>query len=929
MPKTTLPLDDHPSSIADESTAILRTKLYRPPLPRDLVPRAGMEARLEALRHRPVTLISSAAGYGKSTMASLWLEGWGGPYGWVSLDENDNDLRLFLSYLLAAIQNAIPGACEKTESLIQASQLPPLPVLSRYLLNDIDEIKTPFILVLDDFHKIHEKAVLDLMTAVLTYPPRNQHLMLLVRRDSLLATSTLRARGQVNEIGVSELMFTAAETTIFLKNAIRISVDEKTAARIHDKLEGWPAGMRLISQSLKSSGDMDRLLAGLKGGFAVIVDYLMTEALSWLPQRMTRLLSATAILDRFCAPLCDALFEPDDRTGKGEFDGFALVNRLQEENLFLIALDTENHWFRYHHLFRDLLQSQLKERCSSAAIAAHHLRASKWFAEKDLIDEALQHAIAANDIEYAVKLVERHYDDLLNTEQWNRLDRWIKILPPEEVAKRPLLLTAKGFYFESGGRIAELYATLDRIELLLSTIPLDSAAYGQVHGEYHALLAERQFFSSDPELAIASYKQAMRLLPQNARIGKYIATIFGSLSFAISGDSDRGFRVVHEVLDRPSMFQIVDPWKLHLCLCIHHSFQGDLSSVEDHAMRAIALSKSRNHPVNLLPAFYFLGTLNYWRNNLSEAAAYMEVFLGNMYVVRPVYYAICAYIRALIYLSRGQGEKARRVIESVTSYGRESGNGSVIELGRAFEVEMALRQARSGDVPRLMKGVNFNLFPPFWLDYFPQLTWVKALIAMDSPDNDQEAARQLDKWSEWGRSTHNTKFLIEVLALQAVLLCKQGRDVAALKKLRESLSLAEPGGFIRTFVDLGPPMNDLLKRLQKQNVSVNYIENLLSAFSNEDTVVAPESVGQSVASEDQPFGPRTTSQPLVEPLTNRELDVLELMMQRLQNKEIAEKLFISNQTVKTHSRNIYQKLNVSNRRKAVARAIRLGIITGK
>ena len=417
MPKTTLPLDDHPSFIADESTAILRTKLYRPPLPRDLVPRAGTVARLEALRQRPVTLISSAAGYGKSTMASLWLEAWGGPYGWVSLDGNDNDLRLFLSYLLAAIQNAIPGACEKTQSLIRASQLPPLPVLSRYLLNDIDAIKTPFILVLDDFHKIHEKAVLDLMTAILTYPPRNLHLMLLTRRDPLLVTSALRGRGQVNEFGVSELMFTVAETASFLKNAIKISVDEKTAVRIQDKLEGWPAGMRLISQSLKSSGDMDRLLAGLQGGFAVITEYLMTETLSQLPQTMTQLLAATAILDRFCAPLCDALFNPDDRTGKGGVDGFALVNRLQKENLFLIALDKENHWFRYHHLFRDLLQSQLKKRCSPAAIAAHHLRASKWFAENDLIDEALAHAIAANDMEYAVRLVEQHHDDLLNREQ--------------------------------------------------------------------------------------------------------------------------------------------------------------------------------------------------------------------------------------------------------------------------------------------------------------------------------------------------------------------------------------------------------------------------------------------------------------------------------------------------------------------------------
>ena len=661
MPKTTLPLDDHPSSIADESTAILRTKLYRPPLPRDLVPRAGMEARLEALRHRPVTLISSAAGYGKSTMASLWLEGWGGPYGWVSLDDNDNDLRLFLSYLLAAIQNAIPGACEKTQSLIQASQLPPLPVLSRYLLNDIDEIEVPFILVLDDFHKIHEKAVLDLMTAVLTYPPRNQHLMLLVRRDSLLATSTLRARGQVNEIGVSELMFTAAETVIFLNNAIGISVDEKTAARIHDKLEGWPAGMRLILQSLKSSGDIDRLLAGLKGGFAVIVDYLMAEALSRLPQRMTRLLAATAILDRFCAPLCDALLKPDDRTGKGGVDGFALVNRLQKENLFLIALDKENHWFRYHHLFRDLLQSQLEKRCNAVAIAEYHLRASKWFAENDLIDEALAHAIAANDMEYAVKLVAQHHDDLLNTEQWNRLNRWLNLLPPEMVAKRPSLLTAKGFYFESCGRIAELYATLDRIAPLLSTIPPDSTAYGQVHGEYYALLTERQFFSFEPESTMASYQKAVRLLPPKARHGKFIATIFGSLSFAVNGDSDQGLRLIYECLDRPSMFQIVDPWKLHQCLCLYHEFQGDLSSVEDHAMRAIALSKSRKHPVSLLHAFYFLGTLNYWRNNLSEAVSVHRRIFGEYVCCETgILRDLCLYTGAYLPATGSSGKSKKR-----------------------------------------------------------------------------------------------------------------------------------------------------------------------------------------------------------------------------------------------------------------------------
>lgn len=239
---------------------------------------------------------------------------------------------------------------------------------------------------------------------------------------------------------------------------------------------------------------------------------------------------------------------------------------------------------------------------------------------------------------------------------------------------------------------------------------------------------------------------------------------------------------------------------------------------------------------------------------------------------------------------------------------------------------MAIRQARSDEILMLAKGINYNLFPPIWLDYFPQLTWLKVLSVMDSPENDQEVESQLDKWHEFGRSTNNFRFMIEVLALQALLLRKQGKDVDALKKMRALIALAEPRGFIRTFVDLGKPMNDLLKRLQKENFAVDYIETLLSAFSNEDRAVAPESVDQAAASADQPFQPPTTSHPVIDPLTNRELDVLELLALRLQNKEIAEKLFISEHTVKGHLKKIYQKLDVTSRQKAVVKAYRLGVI---
>jgi len=342
-----------------EASPILRTKLQRPTLSPDLVPRSDLVARLDELRRRSLTLVSSAAGYGKSTMASLWLEAWDGPYAWLSLDEEEDDFRRFINYLLAAIGNAFPGACDTTRSLLQGPELPPVSDLSRSLVNDLDKIEDPFILILDDFHKIHGKTVHDLMGAFLTHPPRNLHLMLLTRRDPPLLTSALRARGQVNELGSADLHFTVAETAVFLKNTLGLSVDGKTAATIQEKLEGWPAGMRLMSQSLKYSADLDHLMASLKGGFATIVDYLVTEVLSHQPPEMARLMAATAILNHFCAPLCDALQELAGAPGTGEMNGDEFIARLKKDNLFLIALDTENRWFRYHHLFQQLLQDHL------------------------------------------------------------------------------------------------------------------------------------------------------------------------------------------------------------------------------------------------------------------------------------------------------------------------------------------------------------------------------------------------------------------------------------------------------------------------------------------------------------------------------------------------------------------------------------------
>jgi LuxR family maltose regulon positive regulatory protein len=910
-------------------TSLLRTKLHRPPVPEDHVHRPRLLGRLEQRRKRPLTLVSAPAGYGKSVLISYWLETCDAPSAWLSLDEQDNDLRLFLSYFLAAVRTISPDAVSETMTLVNVSTLPPLSVLASSLANELDSIEQDFILVLDDVHRIQEKSVLDLLNILLRHPPRPMHLVLIGRKDPSLPIASLRARDQVTEVRLFDLRFATEETVAFLQTALGEPIEEATAATLTEKAEGWVTGLRLAVLAMRGHDDAVGKLLKLKGTTAYVMDYLIAEVLDAQSPVIRRSLLVTSILDRFNSALCETLCGLDYVPGEDEIDGAEFIAKLQNDNLFLIGLDTENHWFRYHHLFQELLQSQLKRQTSPEDIAALHSRAGEWFAENGLIDEALQHAIASNNIPYAAKLVEQHRYELMNREQWNRLERLLKMLPPEALQKNPLLLATRAFIFEHRGQLAESFADRNRAESLLSALQPESPEQKEVKGMIAVLHGEQHLIFGDADRALENAKLGLQLVPPGAlHIWSY-AIGAKVLAYQMNGDIGRGLKIVTKILNEHASLPCISEARLMLWFCMAYWIEGELDGLKQPALRCLDIGEQHALPESISFGRYFLGILHYVRNELSEAERYLAAVVDDPSTARPQYLVQSAFALARIYTPHGRDDEASNVIETVISHVMETNDTLALAVARAFQVELALRQGKVLEVQRLNEHAAYDPFPPVWFFYVPQLTPVKLLLAQNTSDSLEKAFTLLDQIDGFVRKSNRKTIRIDVLALQALILDAQGKEPAAMERLTESLVLARPGGFIRNFVDMGPPMVDLLRRLHKQNVAVDYVGKLLTAFGDDEPESKPDASDHDRPS---PAHPPTSSpshptpESLVEPLTNRELDVLELLAQRLQTKEIAERLFISTETVKGHLKNIYQRLGVGNRRETAQKARDLGIL---
>jgi LuxR family transcriptional regulator, maltose regulon positive regulatory protein len=889
---------------------ILATKLYIPPPRSKVVSRPRLIDRLNEGHpsDRKLTLISAPAGFGKTTLLSEWIASCRQPTAWLSLDEEDNDLTRFLVYLVSALQTITSEMGKGLLGGLQSPQPPPTELLLTNLLNEIVAIPNNFVLVLDDYHTIDSKPVDQALAFLVEHLPMQMHLVIASREDPQIPLARLRARGQLIELRAADLRFTPAEAAEFLNQVMGLNLSAEDIAALETRTEGWIAGLQLAAISMQGHQDAAGFIMSFTGSHHFVLDYLVEEVLQKQSESVQTFLLRTSILDRLCGPLCDAVMLDPSASGQ------ETLEYIEHANLFIIPLDSERHWYRYHHLFSDLLRQRLRQSVASSKgdemsdLCELHRRASLWYEDNGLEIEAFHHAAAANDFELAARLMEGKGMPLHFRGAVVPVLNWLESLPTTVLDSRPSLWVMYASALSMTGQLSGVEDKLQAAEVAIAAALQGSdpdAKTRNLIGHIAAIRALLAAAQNQVETIIAQSRRALEYLhPDNLPVRT--ATI----------------------------------WKMGIA----YHLQGDRAAASRAYSEAIAISQATGNNIINISASTGLGQVQESENQLSLA---VETYRRVLQLVgdSPLLGAGEAYLGlARIFYEWND-------LDAAQQYGQQS-----LELARQIEntdrfvpyqVFLARLKLAQGDVAgatailaragQFVRQYNFmfrmpevaavqviaclhqgNLEAAAHLAETYQLTLSQARVYLAQGDRSLvpatlallEPLRQQMEAKGWQDER------LKVMVLQALALRSQGEKDQALNLLGDALVLAEPGGFIRLFVDEGLLMAQLLSETAAHGVMQGYVGKLLAAFE------AEEQKGK-----DKFYLPPTpATQPLIEPLSLREIEVLRLIGQGLSNREIGKRLFLALNTVKGHNRIIFDKLQVQNRTEAVARARELGLL---
>ncbi|MDX1415387.1 MAG: LuxR C-terminal-related transcriptional regulator [Candidatus Promineifilaceae bacterium] len=863
-----------------------------PGIQASLVPRSHLIERLNQGLARKLTLVSAPAGFGKTTLVSSWLAKCELPAAWLSLDDEDSDPARFLMYLKAGLQS-IHGEFGNAATHSLGSEPPPLKAAVTALINDISAKADRIILVLDDYHLIKSKAIHKALAYFLERQPPQFHLVITTREDPPLPLPRWRARGEVNEIREADLRFTLKESAALLNDSMNLNLTPEQVNTLGSKTEGWVSGLQLAALSLRGQTDVDRFLASFTGSNRFILDYLIEEVFRQQPPDVREFLLQTAVLEQLSAPLCAAVI---DRRATAVHNTQAMLERLEQANLFIIPLDDSRQWFRYHHLFGDLLRQRLRLEKGDTAVL--HQRAGKWLEENGFLRSAVNHYLAAAAWEKAAALIHAQSDYLLKHGENTTFLNWMQTLPDSVIQTHPGLSLDYAWALALSGQPDAADSFLQLAEEAFRDQP---EQYGAVLSAQIHVARIRQDFPQTITLS----RQALSLIPATAYGSRSALSLNLGMAYWQSGQIMKAQDAFSEAQEMARLAQNHHVGLLALgFLSMVQAAQGQLHKAAD--LLHTALKRAADSPANALPHLV-QGALLYEWNRLEEAETHLQKAItlaqrsGNIELESSAYRQLAlllqatgdhtAALRALIMAENAAGDRAPQI-----THARNQATAVTIALAQN-DLNTARRRAEQMQTP-----ASASLF------YAP-LFLVPAQLSL-AQGNKSAAAAHLAIEHEKATRSGWRYGQIEIRVLQA--MAASGSNDAS-RYLADALTSAQTEGFLRVFLDKGKDLIPVLHLAAGHNVHADYSKSLLAIFDETSPL---------------PSGP-TASNPstaLVETISDREIEVLALLADSLTYQEIAQRMFVSVNTVKSHLKNIYGKLGVHNRREAVARARALHLL---
>lgn len=928
---------------------LISTKIDIPPRRNKVVLRPRLIERLNEGLHGKLTLVSASAGFGKTTLISEWLADCGRPAAWLSLDEGDNDIIRFLILLFTALKRVEVPIGESVFSALQSPQPPSIESILAVVINEINSIPNDIILVLDDYHVIDIPAIDPILTFLLEHMPPKLHLVIITREGLHLPLARLRVRNQLTELRVADLRFNSLEAAGFLNQVMDLNLSSDNIAALETHTEGWIAGLQLAAISMQGHKDASSFIQSFSGNHHFVLDYLMEEVLQQQSDSVQTFLLYTSILDRLCGPLCDAVL-----FNTSYVPGQETLKYLERANLFIIPLDNDRSWYRYHHLFGDLLRQRLQQKLSMSTdnerigMAELHIRASEWYEDNGLDLEAFHHATAANDVERAARLVEGDGTPLHIRGGVNPVLNWLKTLPKGILDARPSLWVMYASVLIMAGQPTGIEQKLQAAEAGLQGAKLDNKTRDLIGliattRATLVLLVITGQPTTGPEQILHDTESTLQSTESDDKTNDLVGIIAPKQANLVSSQHQvetiiaQSLRALEYLRPDNLPVRTAATWMLGQA----YQHQGDRAAAIQAYTDAISISLKLEYNIITLAATIGLGNVLEGDNQLYLAAQTYRRALqlaGNPPL--PVTYEAHLGLARICYEwnDMNSAEQHAQVSLQLAQQleNRDSFISCEVFLAR---VKLAKKELTGAEVilakvGHFVRQHNFvyrmpeiaaaqvltfihqgNLAAAAHLAQTYELSMSQARVDLARGDT-SAALAALALFQEQLKAKDWKDEQLKVMVLQIVVLYRHGERDKALQLLTGLLDQAEKGGFIRSFVDEGTLMAELLSEAASYGVMPEYIGRLLDVFVVEEQKSEDQSELRS-------FPP---VQPLIEPLSERELDVLKLIAQGLSNQEICERLFLAMSTVKGHNRNIFGKLNVQRRTEAVARARLLGLL---